>query len=556
VITYDICVIGAGPAGLTATIELAAQGFTVALVESGVDGFNKTAQSLSDAHISTLNTHSPMEDAVRRGLGGTSSIWGGRCVPLDAVDFEVRDFVDTSGWPFTYDELAKYYPRACELLDVGSADFEVSACHGMATSARLLSSKFADTDTIRATQLERWSCSPQVWQSHKAEVLSNHRITVYEGLTCVGFRHDQSTGAVTAALMKSTFFAKPDPSMIKAKVFILACGGVECTRLVLNSIQDPLGLKLESSSLVGRYYMGHPSGKIADIELFGKSSETLYGFERDASVYVRRRMALSPSVLLDEKLLNMVFWLDNAQLSDYRHGSGVLSAAYLALTSPLIGRLLAPAAIRKRAVGTGKIKRIGHVMNCLNNPIGTIGFCFSFIWLRYIKTPRLPGFFTFSASNRYALHYHAEQAPNWGSTITLSEEMDALGMRRADIALKWSPQDIDSIIRGHNILDHGLQSAGIGRLIYQYEPAELEHAIREQAIDGFHQLGTLRMATNSTNGVSDKQGLLFGTTNLFVASSAVFPTSGQANPTLSVVAFAVRQAAYITNNFHSQFNNA
>lgn len=542
---YDACVVGAGPAGLTAAMELAERGLSVVLVESGTEGYNPLAQRLSDAEITSIGSHSAMADAVRRGLGGTSALWGGRCVPLDSIDFEGREFVAESGWPLTATDLRPFYQRACEILGVGDANFTVSTSEHLATCRQQLSANFKDTDTLCATELERWSCEPNVWVSHKSKAQSHPRITVLTGLTCVGLRQVELDGSVSEALIQSTEAGQSEPSSIKAQFFVLACGGVECTRLVLNSIRDPLGLKLISAGLVGRYYMGHPSGKIADIELSGDPEETLYGFEKDGRVYVRRRITLRPATLRKESLLNIAFWLDNAPLSDWRHSSGVLSAAYLALTAPWLGRLLVPDAIRKRVAGEQAKQRMHHVWNCLRSPLNTSLFCARFFYQRYLAKPRLPGFFTFSGANRYALHYHAEQVPNWNSTITLSDEADVQGLRRARIALEWSQQDIESVIRAHEVLDTALQKNGIGRLIYRYTPAELKQTIQEQAVDGFHQIGTLRMAADSSTGVTDPFGRIYGTSNCYVASSATFPTSGQANPTLALVALAIRQAQHI-----------
>lgn len=542
---YDACVIGAGPAGITAAIELADRGLHVLLVESGTEKYDLEIQRLSDATITSAGSHSVMAEAVRRGLGGTSAIWGGRCVPLDDMDFVPRDFVPGSGWPFKADELKPYYQRACDILGVGAAKFDAGNCAALTTRDRRLSSNFVATSSIRATELERWSGEPNTWSKYKDSIERHACITVASGLTCVGFRQSQLGGAVTEALVRPSQTGGSGLRNVRARVFVIAAGGVESTRLILNSLQDPQGLKLESPQFVGRYYMGHPSGKIADIELSGDSSQTLYGFETDGDTYVRRRITFYPDVLLNEKLLNIAFWLDNPPLSDWRHGSGVLSAAYLALTAPLIGHFLAPAAIRKRIAGETGTQRMRHLLNCLRSPLRTGLFCVRFVYQHYMAKPRLPGFFTYSSVNRYALHYHAEHAPNWHSTIALSNEADAHGLRRAKIALEWSSQDIASIRRAHEVLDNELQKHGIGRLVYRYPQEALDQSILEQAVDGFHQVGSLRMASDPSDGVTDVYGRLHGTANCFVASSAIFPTSGQANPTLAMIALIVRQAEHI-----------
>ncbi len=531
---------------MTSAIELAAQGLSVALVESGQEVTTTAAQRLSDAEIITPNNHSAMVEAVLRGLGGTSGIWGGRCVPLDSIDFQKRDFIEESGWPFDEATLNQNYPRACEILNVGRSSFSILESYSKTIRTQRLSANFEDSDELCSTQLERWSVEPKLWVAHKNKVIAHPLITVLSGLTCVGFEQSALHADIDFALIKSTSSPEVTPVKLRAKFFVLACGGVETTRLILNSINEAAGLKLSSTKFVGRYYMGHSSGKIADVQFYGEPDQTVYGFEMDCGVYIRRRITFTNDCLLKNKLLNIAFWLDNAPISDWRHRSGILSAAYLAIITPLIGRLLAPAAIRTRIAAGGKKDIFRHFLNCLKNPMKTISFCICFVYKRYLAKPPLPGFFTYSKSNRYALHYHSEQAPNWNNTVELSDSIDDVGMRRARINLNWYKQDIDSIINAHEVLDKALQSNNIGRLIYYYQKEDLEKKIYEQAVDGFHQIGTLRMSTNESTGVTDKFGRLFGTRNGFVASSAIFPTSGQANPTFTLVALTVRQAKYIS----------
>ena len=549
---FDVCIIGAGPAGITAALNLADQGIKIALIESGTEKFSKNTQHLSDAEIVTPNTHMPMIEAVRRGLGGTSVLWGGRCVPLDPIDFEKRDFVNQSGWPINEYDIDPYYQKACEILGVGEANFNVASCNSLFSKANPLSSRMVSTESFLVSSLERWSRTPNIWSLQNNNILKRPNLTVLESMTCVGFRQSHIENPVTEVILQPTQLEEKSRRFIKSRFFIIACGGVECTRLILNSMRDTLGLKLRSSELVGRYYMGHPSGKIADIELYGNASETIFGFENDGETYVRRRITLKRETYLNEKLLNIAFWLDNPTISDWNHKNGVLSAAYLALSAPLIGSLLLPSAIQKRVIGDKVSDKLPHLLNCFRSPISTFLFCLRFIRERYFRTPRLPGFFTSSADNIYSLHFHAEQIPNWNSHIELSEEIDSHGLYRAKIALEWSDQDIDSIIRAHNVLDHSLQKNNIGRLIFRTSPDKFYEVIREQAVDGLHQIGSLRMSKNSSQGVTDSYGKVFGTTNLYIASSATFPTSGQANPTLAMIALTIRQCDQITKKIKNE----
>jgi choline dehydrogenase-like flavoprotein len=120
----DVCVVGAGPVGIALALELSRRGKTVLLLESGGSGIRKDVQSLADADIADSSPHVPMNIAVQRRLGGTSNLWGGRCVPLDALDFEPRPVLNDSTWPITGADLTPFLPAACEYLGCGPAVFE------------------------------------------------------------------------------------------------------------------------------------------------------------------------------------------------------------------------------------------------------------------------------------------------------------------------------------------------------------------------------------------------------------------------------------------------
>jgi choline dehydrogenase-like flavoprotein len=161
---------------------------------------------------------------------------------------------------------------------------------------------------------------------------------------------------------------------------------------------------------------------------------------------------------------------------------------------------------------------------------------------RFVKKPKKPGFLVSNPGGKYALHYHAEQIPHSDSRITLGREVDAFGMPRAVIDLRFTEQDVQSVIDSHRLLDQALQANGIGRLEYWYSEEQVRERVYAQAADGFHQVGTTRMGDDPAHSVVDADLKVHGLGNLFVASSSVFPTTGQANSTLLAVAFAVRLA--------------
>jgi choline dehydrogenase-like flavoprotein len=85
-------------------------------------------------------------------------------------------------------------------------------------------------------------------------------------------------------------------------------------------------------------------------------------------------------------------------------------------------------------------------------------------------------------------------------------------------------------------------------LKYWFSKDELSDAIRAMSRDGIHQSGTTRIADSAERGVLDTDLKVFGTSNLYVCSSSAFPTSGQANPTFLLGAYAVRLAHHLSNS--------
>jgi len=113
------------------------------------------------------------------------------------------------------------------------------------------------------------------------------------------------------------------------------------------------------------------------------------------------------------------------------------------------------------------------------------------------------------------------------------------------IHYKFTDKDVDSVIRLHKALDKHLRDINCGRLEYWYEEDQLVEEIKDICRDGVHQIGMTRIADSPKDGVVDRNLKVHGTKNVYVCSSSVFPTSGQANPTFFLGACAIRLADYI-----------
>jgi len=289
--------------------------------------------------------------------------------------------------------------------------------------------------------------------------------------------------------------------------------------------------------------MGHISGKIASIQFDDPDSFQDLDFKLDTNgAFYRRRFMLATQAQLQHKVLNTAFWPDNPPFYDPAHRSGVLSSVFLALAFPPTGRRLLPEAIRLVHTGPRPYKLAAHLRNAiLGAPRGAVDMV-RILRDRFLRKPRKPGFLVRNRGGKYALHYHAEQIPTAASRIQLTREIDAYGVPRARIDLRFTEQDVDSVLESHRVLDQSLRANGIGHLNYWYPPDTVREHIWQMAADGFHQVGGARMGADPTQSVVDANLKIHGLDNLYVASSAVFPTTGQANSTLLAVAFAMRLA--------------
>jgi choline dehydrogenase-like flavoprotein len=214
------------------------------------------------------------------------------------------------------------------------------------------------------------------------------------------------------------------------------------------------------------------------------------------------------------------------------------------LASP-IGKRLAPAAIREIYVGAGKKPWLAHVGNLLRSPIGTAVTGYQVYAAKYRMKPGQPSVFIRNPAGRYSLHYHAEQRPRAENRIRLTEAKDRFGLPQIDVDFAFDRTDAEPIVRAHDLLDRALREAGMGHIAFRDPPEARAQAIVDQSRDGLHQIGATRMAETPGAGVVDRNCQVFGLRNLFVASTAVLPTSGQANPTLVGAALALRLAEHL-----------
>lgn len=539
-LSAEVVVVGSGPMGIVVGLELADKGHRVLLVESGGVRFDPAAQELA-RQSGNDPWHVSSALAVRRGVGGTSATWGGRCVPFDRIDFEPRPAVPDALWPVEYDEMTRYLQRACEWCRCGRPVF--SAVELPELAGRSMIPGFPDGDVL-TTSLERWSLPTRFGRVYRKRLELARRLELVTGLTCTEIACDPHSGQVDHLVLRSL---DGKQAIARGRYYVLATGGLEATRLLLASNDVHSAGIGNASGHLGRWYMAHVEARVARVHLTTPPESTIHDHERDADgVYVRRRFTFSPALQRRKGLPNAAIWFVNPAMSDPAHGSGILSGVYLTLISPL-GRFMLAEAIRQAHTRTSTPVRIrDHLRNIVRDLGRAIRFALDFSYRRFLKPGRkAPGFFVPSAANIYPLDYHGEHLPNPDSRVILTSERDALGVPRIRTEMRFSDEDVASVERAMRELDAALREAGVGHLEFLFD--DVAAGVRDclHQASGFHQTGTTRMAASAADGVVDTNLAVFGTENLFVASTSTFPTSSQANPTLTGIAFALRLAQHL-----------
>ncbi|HXR19666.1 MAG TPA: GMC family oxidoreductase [Steroidobacteraceae bacterium] len=531
----DVCIVGAGAAGISMALEFIGSGIEVLLLESGGVAEEPDTQALYAGTVADERLHCPPDRYRQRRFGGTTTIWGGRCLPLDPIDFELRDYVPHSGWPLAREALLPYYPLANRLCEAG--DFSYTAAAAFRDGGRPMIEGF-ESAYFSSDTLERFSCPTDFGARYGQQLRSAPNITVimHANVTAVRLQAD---GTRVASLDVRSLRGKR--LQARAAHFVLAAGGLEVARLLLASrdIQaDGIG---NQHDVVGRYYMCHLAGAIGALKIQKPPDSVHHGYEiSEEGIYCRRRLALRPEVQRSERLGNFVARLHHPRITEPAHRSSVLSLLYLA--KPFV-----PYEYSKRLHGDGHASLrtwLRHVGNVVTGPFEAIAFAWHLLRDRKLAQRKFPSIIVKSKANLYSIDFYAEQQPDPASRVMLDGGAhDALGMPRLRIDWRYTAGDVDTVKRAVALLAAEFARTGVGRL--EYEPQEVEAEMTRDGALGGHHIGTARMGSDPRDSVVDVNCRVHGVGNLFVASSATFPTSGQANPTLTLVALSLRLAEHL-----------
>ncbi len=525
-----VCIVGAGAAGITLACELDGLNARVVLLEGG--GF-KTDRGLTDDFRGVATAPHPDPTQYRRAaFGGTTSLWGGRCVPFDPIDFERRDYIAHSGWPIPYAEFARHYPRALKYCDAGSFDFTV----GGSLSSRVPTiADFDGAGVILTDGIERYSLPTDFGKRYRQRIERSDNVVALLNSRCVRLIKRSGVDRIEAAEFVDQSGRR---RRVRATTFVLAGGGIEVPRLLLSS--DPEGSGLGNrNDLLGRFYSCHFENTCGRVMPNGAA--VAFNFEKtNDGVYCRRQLRFSAPAQREHRLLNTAFRLHFPAYFDAAHGSSVMSMIYLAKSSLLPEYR---AILHHNLLDTSPSGTLPHLRNVMAGLPQLCKFAFEWVFRIRLAQRKLPYTLVANADGTYPLEFNCEQTPLESNRVTLGEDTDRHGLRRVHVAWRISKADVEAALRAFLVLRAVMSRSGVCRL--EYDEEKLHEQISRSAPLGGHHIGTARMGGTEREGVVDTNCAVFGLPNLYVASSAAFPTSGSANPTLSIVALSVRLAAHL-----------
>jgi len=513
----DVCIVGGGAAGITLSRDLAKSGLDVCLLESGGLDYDARIQELARG-TSCGYTYYDLEESRLRFFGGTTSIWGGRCAQLDRIDFERRPWVEHSGWPFGKDAIAPYYARAQRDFDLAEMDGSDAAWkeHGLGRPP-------FDRDEIATSFWQFDLAADRFAQARCRDVIDSPKIKVVLHATVINIQANADGTAIDRLDIANLRGGRGEA---RGKIYVLAAGGLEVPRLLLASNGvHPNGLG-NGYDVAGRYFMEHPharGGHIVTTDVW----TTLRLLPRSYSYRGHRYAALArPGEALQrrEGALNSSFTISARQPPDEK----------MTLTKHVYMRL------RKEL----NPNRGNRILWHLNRRF--------LLAAREFVGPHIGWSQVKRGSHGLYMVVRAEQAPNPQSRVVLSDERDSLGMRRLVLDWRMSPIDKRTVQVATGALDRELKRMGLGRVervpwleddgpLWQSDPLVSNHPI-----GGFHHMGTTRMGQSPRDSVVDADCRVHGIGNLYIAGSSVFPTSGWANPTMTILALAHRLGDHLT----------
>jgi choline dehydrogenase-like flavoprotein len=491
----DICIIGAGAAGISMAMEWINTGAKVILLEGGGFEYDDKIQDLYSGK-STGQRYYPLKSARLHYFGGTTGHWAGFCSVLDDIDFEKREWVQNSGWPIVKGDLNPHYARAHKYLQLGPYEYDLNFWQKNNPTLKPV----VESDVVWN---KIWQFSPptRFGQIYRDAIVKAGNVHLYTYANVVDITANENVSSVNTVTVKNL---DGKTHTVSAKAFVLACCSIQNARLLLASDkQNSKGLGNDHDQ-VGRYFMEHLEMKSAELWLDQPRPYELYDFEFGVTK-ARAELAIHADAQRNEKILNGTASL--MPLDVARH------------IKPIIDLWTSDDPRKSQ-------DSLLHAFSRKNTRDNTL------------------------KDRAYELFTRIEQSPNPNSRVTLDREIDALGVRRSHLHWELTALEKHSIRKIYELIGQAVGKAGVGRIkMMDYLHHAEDTSWPALTGGGWHHMGTTRMTDNPKTGVVNSNCKVNSISNLYVAGSSCFTTAGAVNPTLTLVALTLRLSDYLKTRY-------
>ncbi|MFY7920956.1 MAG: GMC oxidoreductase [Gemmatimonas sp.] len=497
----DLCIVGAGAAGIALALDFIGRPERVILLEGGGFDREEALQRLYRGDI-IGRPYYPLEAARLHYFGGTTGHWGGYCSPLDAIDFEARPWVPHSGWPLSRATLDPFYARAHPLLDLGPYAYDVPQWQqGDARREPLPLDR-----TVLHEKLWQFSAPTRFGSKFHDPIVQATNVHLYTHANVVQVEANESASAIDAVTVRHF---NGQTLTVRAKRFVLACSTMQNVRLLLASHARAAAGLGNRHDQVGRFFMEHVEMPGGSVHLTRPQSMLLYAHDFGVTK-ARAELRLSDAQQRDRQLLNATVALE---------------------APPEQGEARSTFELEPPDVVEG-FRR--DTRDSLPSDYRAAAGAYDAASIKLRPT--------------FSLVIRQEQAPNAASRVTIGRETDALGVPRVRFDWQLTPLDKRSLRTLYTSVGREFGRLGIGRIQLRDWVREDDEHWPALVSGGWHDIGGTRMHADPRYGVVDADCRVHGLANLFLAGAGVFPTAGAANPTLTIVALALRLGDHLRSH--------
>ncbi len=470
----DICVFGAGAMGIAIAREFLGSQTRILLVESGGEEYDDDTHLLDKMTISGLTPIDDPEISRLRYLGGSTNHWGGWSRPF------AKEVIDK--WPVDNDELASFYPRIIDFLDLQHKSFERLDDWGETPEQEFISYGAGLKTRMRQIYPLRF------WAEFGNEIAASANITVIKNANLFNFSYRNDNSRVDRATLKTL---RGRELRVKAKRYVMACGGLENPQILLNIDRLNNDEMTKKTPLIGKYYMDHYAlqSEMVPLKCFspnfaGRKQFAQYETAEDEET---KYFFVRPGFYLDPTLP------EYADLPQHNVTMGEFHARCSFTKADEADDLY------------GQMRKFGR-----NVELST-------------------------------MHMFIESTPNEASEISLTDQRNALGHFVGDLNWQINSSDKEAVTFiaknfERRMAENGVARMRISRNIEEYGILRPDGVI----LNDRHHMGTTRMSVSSRDGVVDPNSKMHGMDNLYVAGTSVFPTYDWPGPTFTALAMTFR----------------